>query len=159
MTIGHVIPLSGRSEMVNPIFADFLAGAGEVYAAKAMRSCCRWSAVRRPRARRRLPADGRERIGRRGHGAGSLKVEDPRIDAPEGARHALPRSRAHPRPEGYSWLDIANIRAFRKATEFLLDLGHRRIALINGQEVRFRAPPPRRLRGGADGARATSRGG
>ena len=32
MTIGHVIPLSGRTEMVNPIFADFLAGAGEVYA-------------------------------------------------------------------------------------------------------------------------------
>ena len=34
---------------------------------------------------------------------------------------------------GYSWLDIANIRAFRRATEFLLDLGHTRIALINGQ--------------------------
>ena len=34
----------------------------------------------------------------------------------------------------YSWLDVANIRAFRRATEFLLDFGHRRIALINGQE-------------------------
>ena len=33
-----------------------------------------------------------------------------------------------------SWLDIANIRAFRRATEFLLDLGHTRIALLNGQE-------------------------
>jgi LacI family transcriptional regulator len=32
MTIGHVIPLAGKTEMVNPIFADFLAGAGEVYA-------------------------------------------------------------------------------------------------------------------------------
>jgi DNA-binding LacI/PurR family transcriptional regulator len=32
MTIGHVIPLAGRTEMVNPIFSDFLAGAGEVYA-------------------------------------------------------------------------------------------------------------------------------
>lgn len=32
MTIGHVIPLTGRAEMVNPIFADFLIGAGEVYA-------------------------------------------------------------------------------------------------------------------------------
>jgi LacI family transcriptional regulator len=36
---------------------------------------------------------------------------------------------------GYSWLDIANIRAFRRATDFLLDLGHRRIALLNGQET------------------------
>jgi LacI family transcriptional regulator len=32
MTIGHVIPLAGKTEMVNPIFSDFLAGAGEVYA-------------------------------------------------------------------------------------------------------------------------------
>ena len=32
MTIGHVITHTGETEMVNPIFADFLAGAGEVYA-------------------------------------------------------------------------------------------------------------------------------
>jgi LacI family transcriptional regulator len=32
----------------------------------------------------------------------------------------------------YSWLDINNRRSFQRATEFLLDLGHRRIALING---------------------------
>jgi LacI family transcriptional regulator len=35
--------------------------------------------------------------------------------------------------KGYSWFDIANIRAFRRATDFLLDLGHTRIALVNGQ--------------------------
>ncbi|CAG0911412.1 unnamed protein product, partial [Cyprideis torosa] len=34
----------------------------------------------------------------------------------------------------YSWLDVNNSRAFRRATDFLLDLGHRRIALINGPE-------------------------
>jgi LacI family transcriptional regulator len=32
----------------------------------------------------------------------------------------------------YSWLDINNRRAFFRATNFLLDLGHRSIALING---------------------------
>jgi len=32
MAIGHVIPISTRHEIVNPIFADFIAGAGEVYA-------------------------------------------------------------------------------------------------------------------------------
>ena len=34
----------------------------------------------------------------------------------------------------YAWLDVNNRRAFERATEFLLDLGHRRIALINGRE-------------------------
>ena len=29
MAIGHVIPISNNSEIVNPIFADFIAGAGE----------------------------------------------------------------------------------------------------------------------------------
>lgn len=33
MAIGHVIPLSSQHEMVNPIFGDFIAGAGESYAA------------------------------------------------------------------------------------------------------------------------------
>ena len=32
MAIGHVIPTALNHEMVNPIFADFIAGAGEIYA-------------------------------------------------------------------------------------------------------------------------------
>lgn len=36
--------------------------------------------------------------------------------------------------EPYSWLDVNNKHAFKRATEFLLDLGHERIALINGLE-------------------------
>ena len=31
MSIAHIIPLSTRHEMVNPIFTDFIAGASEVY--------------------------------------------------------------------------------------------------------------------------------
>ena len=31
MAVGHVIPIATRHEMVNPIFADFIAGAGETY--------------------------------------------------------------------------------------------------------------------------------
>ena len=34
MAIGHIIPISDRHEIVNPGFADFIAGAGEVYARK-----------------------------------------------------------------------------------------------------------------------------
>jgi len=32
MSIGHVIPLSNSHEMVNCVFSDFIAGAGEAYA-------------------------------------------------------------------------------------------------------------------------------
>lgn len=35
----------------------------------------------------------------------------------------------------YSWLDVNNASAFRRATEFLIDLGHRRIGLFNGFET------------------------
>ena len=31
LAIGHVIPVSTKHEMVNPIFGDFIAGAGEAY--------------------------------------------------------------------------------------------------------------------------------
>jgi LacI family transcriptional regulator len=31
MAVGHVIPIANRHEIVNPIFADFIAGAGETY--------------------------------------------------------------------------------------------------------------------------------
>ena len=34
MAIGHVIPISTQHEIVNPVFADFIAGAGEVYSSK-----------------------------------------------------------------------------------------------------------------------------
>jgi len=37
--------------------------------------------------------------------------------------------------DNYSWVDVNNLRAFERATNFLLDLGHRRIALINGIET------------------------
>ncbi|MGB1208104.1 MAG: substrate-binding domain-containing protein, partial [Paracoccaceae bacterium] len=36
--------------------------------------------------------------------------------------------------EEYDWIDVNNRRSFRRATDFLIDLGHRRIALINGLE-------------------------
>jgi len=38
--------------------------------------------------------------------------------------------------EPVAWLDIDNETAFRRATEHLLDLGHTRIAMVNGPEGR-----------------------
>ena len=31
LAVGHVIPIASRHEIVNPVFADFIAGAGESY--------------------------------------------------------------------------------------------------------------------------------
>ena len=43
------------------------------------------------------------------------------------------RASGYDRP--YAWLDVNNRSAFKRATDFLFDLGHRRIALVNGLEI------------------------
>jgi LacI family transcriptional regulator len=132
MTIGHVIPLTGRAEMVNPIFADFLVGAGEVYAREGYDLLLSMVPEREAQsAYRNLAAKG---------AVDGVMVQAPQKDDP---RIPLLRDLGLPflvhgrtgDAQGYSWLDVANIRAFRRATDLLLDLGHRRIALINGQET------------------------
>lgn len=131
MTIGHVIPLSGRAEMANPIFADFLIGAGEVYAREGYDLLLSMVPETETEAAfRQLAANG---------SVDGVMVQAPQENDPRIAllsELGLPFL-VHGRTgdaTGYSWLDIANMRAFRRATDFLLDLGHRRIALINGQE-------------------------
>lgn len=131
MTIGHVIPLTGRAEMVNPIFADFLIGAGEVYASEGYDLLLSMVPETETEAAfRQLAANG---------SVDGVMVQAPQENDPRIAlltELGLPFL-VHGRTgdaKGYSWLDIANLRAFRRATDFLLDLGHRRIALINGQE-------------------------
>jgi LacI family transcriptional regulator len=132
MTIGHVIPLSSGHAAVNPIFADIIADAGEVYAREGYDMLLPV-----------VPKDAEERTYREMSTNGSVdgilvhnpSIEDGRvallqeIDLP-----LLMHGRASD-SAGYSWLDTTNLRAFRRATDFLLDLGHRRIALINGVET------------------------
>lgn len=132
MAIGHVIPISTRHEIVNPIFADFIAGAGEVYARAGYDLMLTI-----------VPDDDEARAYREIRSKGNVdgiivhgpKEADPRI--PLLTELGLPFV-VHGRATGatlpYSWLDVNNARAFERATEFLLDLGHRRIALVNGLE-------------------------
>lgn len=132
MAIGHVMTLSGREEMVNPIFSDFLAGAGEVYAREGYDLLLSMA-----------PRGGAERAYRQMASNGSIdgvmiqgpKDHDPRIALMQELGVPFLVHGRSAGMDGYSWLDVANIRGFRRATEFLLDLGHRRIALINGPEV------------------------
>ncbi len=133
MAIGHVIPTSKQHEMVNPVFADFIAGAGESYARAGYDMVLRVvgdedeAEVYRDFARRRR-VDG-------------VIVHGPRTSDPRVAllkTLGLPfvvHGRISDHDEDYSWLDVNNRRAFQRATEFLLDLGHRRIALVNGLET------------------------
>jgi LacI family transcriptional regulator len=131
-TIGHVIPISTSHEIVNPIFADFIAGAGESYSRAGYDMVL--SVVpdaEEETAYRNLVARGT---------VDGLMVHGPRL---QDARIPLLQDlgvpfMVHGRSSGvnrsYSWLDINNRRSFRRATEFLLELGHTRIALVNGLE-------------------------
>ena len=132
MAVGHVIPVANRHEIVNPVFADFIAGAGETYSRNGYDLLL--SVV---------PDADEEKTYRNLKLKGTVDgviVHGPRLND---SRIALLRDIGlpfvvHGRATGtdlpYSWLDVNNRRAFRGLTDHLLDLGHRRIALINGLE-------------------------
>ncbi|MDA5556931.1 LacI family DNA-binding transcriptional regulator [Shimia sp. MMG029] len=130
MTIGHVLPVSKKHEMVNPIFADFIAGAGEIYSDNGYDLLL--SVVNdedEEASYRKLVSRGAV-DGLIVHGP---KVDDRRIALlQELSVPFVVHGRSTEVRERYSWVDVNNKRAFQRATEFLLDLGHRRIALLNG---------------------------
>ncbi|CUH80158.1 Raffinose operon repressor [Tritonibacter multivorans] len=132
MVIGHVIPLSARHEIVNPVFGDFVAGALQTYSQNNYDMMFAHAVdggeaeIYKSLYNRRV-VDGVVLQG--------PKVVEPRIKALRDL--GIPfvvhgRSSAEHGP--YPWVDVDNTRSFRRATEFLIDLGHRRIALINGLE-------------------------
>lgn len=132
LAIGHVIPVSNKHEMVNPIFGDFIAGAGETYASRGYEMILS------------IVADADEETVYKGlkarravdgvilHGP---RMKDPRI--PLLQKLNLPfavHGRSSGCVEAYTWLDVNNRQSFCDAAGYLLGLGHRRIALINGLE-------------------------
>lgn len=133
MATGHVIPLSSKHEMVNPIFGDFVAGAGEVYARSGYEMVL---SIVNDRDEATVYRDLRARGTVDGLIVHGPKINDTRIDLLR--QIGIPfvvHGRASGIASSYSWLDVNNRRAFGRATDFLLDLGHRRIALINGLEA------------------------
>lgn len=150
MAVGHVLPVSNKGEIVNPIFADFIAGASESYLAHGYDMVLSL-----------VPDDAEERVYRDLAAKGSVDgiiVHNPRVDD---RRVALLRAIGLPfvvhgrisrHNDDYDWVDVNNLRAFQRATEFLLDLGHRRIGLVNGQTAMDFAE--RRLHGYAEALKA-----
>jgi len=133
LAIGHVIPMTSGHEMVNPIFGDFIAGAGETYARNGYEmilsildgSTDEATVYRGLKSRRAVD-------GVVVHGP---KMDDPRIALlTEIGLPFVVHGRASGITNDYAWLDVNNRRAFQRATDFLIDLGHRRIALLNGLE-------------------------
>lgn len=134
MAIGHVIPVSHRHEIVNPIFSDFILGAGEAYLAHGYDMVM--SLVEDDAQARTY-----HEIAAKGTVDGILlhapRVGDQRIAFLHdiGLPFVVHGRASLGTDDSYSWVDVNNRRAFRRATEFLLDLGHRRIALVNGLEA------------------------
>nr|WP_319484475.1 substrate-binding domain-containing protein [uncultured Cohaesibacter sp.] len=130
--VAHVVPQSPKHSMINPHFSDFIAGAGETYAKFGFEMLI--SVV---------PYDEQEKCYR--ELARSKRVdgvivhgpykEDPRIELLKSLE--LPfvvHGRTEEGCKDFSWLDVNNRSSFKRATDFLLDLGHERIALLNGIE-------------------------
>lgn len=132
-SIGHVIPISTNQEMVNPIFSDFLAGAGEAYSKAGYH-------LNLSVANDENVVSSYKQMAELGVVDGIL-VQLPRFKdfrIPILQQLGIPflvHGRVSTAKEEYSWMDVDNYRAFQKATQYLIDLGHTDIALINGLET------------------------
>jgi LacI family transcriptional regulator len=132
MSVGHIIPLSQQSELLNMVFTDFIAGAGLVYAEHgytmtlsivkdedeldAYRAFAERGAVDGVIVQAPLSTDRRIQF-----------LSDLQIPF-------VVHGRSSHITGPYAWLDVNNKRAIETATRQLIDLGHSRIALVNGRE-------------------------
>ncbi|WP_216671258.1 LacI family DNA-binding transcriptional regulator [Mangrovicoccus sp. HB161399] len=130
MAVGHVLPISGHSDMVNPIFADFLAGAGAVYTRRGYGVHLSFAEPGHEAEHYRWLT--RQRM------VDAVVLHSPREDD-ERARalaeldlvygvHGLLGSRR----DGYNYVEMDNRAALEQATRHLAKLGHARIAFLNG---------------------------
>ncbi|ETX27522.1 LacI family DNA-binding transcriptional regulator [Roseivivax isoporae] len=132
MCIGHVMPISKKHEMVNPVFGDFITGASEAYVEAGYDLLLTLVPdAEEAHHYRNMKAKGNV-DGIIVHGP---LMADRRIALLQ--EIGLPfvvHGRASDMPADYAWLDMNNRRAFDRATELLIELGHRRIGLVNGLE-------------------------
>jgi len=130
-TIGHFIPTSQQA-LIGPHFADLMAGASEAAASRGYELLLSMVSDDRETNFYRELAQSRRVDGVVVHGP---LVDDPRIRMLRDLKVPfLVHGRSQNTDVNYAWMDVNNLRAVRRATEFLLDLGHTDIALLNGRE-------------------------
>lgn len=133
MAIGHVIPVYSKSEVVNPVFGEFISGASQTYSAHGYELLLTVDNSKdEENTYRNIAAKGAVD----GVIVHSPKKNDCRIALLQ--EIGLPfvvHGRVNDSSLEYSWIDFNNRRAFQQATKLLIDLGHRRIGLINGLET------------------------
>jgi len=133
MTIGHIIPVVNQGDIVNPIFAEFVAGASQIYTQYGYELLLTFAISKEEETiYRTMAAKGAVD----GYIVHSPKRQDPRLKIlKEVGIPFVVHGRVDDTNEQYNWIDMNNRSAFKQATRLLIDLGHRDIALINGEEL------------------------
>jgi len=133
MAIGHVIPVFSKNDVVNPIFAEFVAGASQTYKEHGYELMLTVADETDEEKIYRSLAAKRAVDGFFVH---SPLCSEPRVELLNDI--GLPfvvHGRVTNASLPYSWIDMNNQRAFAQATDLLLDLGHTRIGLLNGPQT------------------------
>jgi len=133
MTIGHIIPMYFKNEVVNPVFGEFIAGASQTYQANGYELLLTMAEDQNEEETyRNIVAKG---------SVDGVIVHSPRTNDFRVAllkEMELPfviHGRVNESTLDYCWVDVNNRHAFQRATQLLIDLGHQRIALVNGPEI------------------------
>jgi len=133
MAIGHIIPMYSENEVVNPVFGEFIAGASQTYTANGYELLLTMAEDQNEEETyRNIVAKG---------SVDGVIVHSPRKNDSRVAllkEMELPfvvHGRVSDSTLDYCWVDTNNRRAFQRATQLLIDLGHQRIALVNGPEI------------------------
>ena len=130
--IGHVVPVANRNDVFNPIFGEFIAAASQTYSSCGYELMLTIAKSEDEESIYKGLAAARSVDGVVIH---SPLRNDPRLSVLRSV--GLPFV-VHGRvleDEDYSWVDMDNENAFRMATQLLIDLGHQKIALLNGLEI------------------------
>ncbi len=130
--IGHVVPMVNKNDVINPIFAEFIAAASLTYANYGYELMLRIARTEDEESIYRKLASSRSVDGVVVH---SPLLNDPRLPLLKSIGLPFVIHGRVPGAEDYSWVCMDNQNAFKQATKLLIDLGHRRIALLNGQEA------------------------
>jgi LacI family transcriptional regulator len=130
--IGHIIPMNS-TEVFNPIFGEFIAGASQTYSRQGYELLLTMAQEGTEDSVYRQLAARKSVDGIIVH---APHINDTRITLLQALK--LPfviHGRDTANTTEYAWIDINNRRAFFQATKLLIDLGHANIALINGSET------------------------